>query len=227
LKKKFVLKKTYDIKFGKLGDVLVKAGLITEAELRRALEVQEASQFSNGHRSLLGEVVTDLFKIPPEIIENIFIRQYLMSAVQEAFLSALLNDHLLNLHLEKHHIAPNSLIKKIETKVPFWEVDKCYRFRDADGGTLLEHSTIKSIAGDFVFRITMEDDQEFKQTASFSYKTALRKIDLDMPGLISTARLELLQRALGTMISLEHTAIEYSEIFLDLQNLCDKSPDPI
>ncbi len=156
----------------KFGEYLVKAGVITQAQLDQAVQIQEERKKDSDINELrpIGEIVHELFRIPPEVIENVFIHFCLARLTEEKIQNMMLNDP----QLKAQGIDYVNSITGLEVTVP-----ACNRRRaDLDhmvleNGKLVckyQESIEYRIDGSMTITFSMFGDRECKVTTGFAYK---------------------------------------------------------
>jgi hypothetical protein len=192
----YIWRKDFDTNSDKFGMFLMKAGLINENQLERALYEQQAEAKEHGKKCCIGEVIADLYSIPPKEIENLFIREYLMADVLAWFRKALAKDKVLNKQLKNIGIDFNRIVSNTEIRIYSWNITKSLFFEEnGDNAESLQSVLSKIIAGKISFRVVLHNNQVIEKTESFSFETKSRKINLDMSSVIDNMRIEIIKAA--------------------------------
>lgn len=193
---RYIWRKDFDINSEKFGMFLIKAGLINENQLEKALQEQQAEGKKNGKKRCIGEVIADLYNISAKAIESVFIREYLMPDVSAWFRKALTKDKLLNKQLKNIGMDFNRIVSNTEIRISSWNITKSLFFEEnGDNADSLQSVLLKIITGKMSFRVVFNNNQVVEKSESFSFETKSRKINVDMSSVIENIRIEIIKAA--------------------------------
>ncbi|MBF0226081.1 MAG: hypothetical protein HQK76_11550 [Desulfobacterales bacterium] len=215
--------KGHDIKLGRFGKVLIKSGIINEEQLNNVLAIQKQEEASTGKKSSIGEIVAKIYNISSDIIENLFVRDYIIDAILESFKKYMVKDGLLSLRLQKNGKNFHDIVENVEIEIPSWKVDKSYSFSQKEQGSVsLDSVMIKDIKGEASFKLKLYDNNVIKKKSSFSYNALNQMLDIDLATLIGIMRFELIKNLSSESdetIDFEGIDIDFSDIITEFNTL--------
>ncbi len=214
-----IWQKEFNIQFVKLGQILINAGLINNQELVDVLNIQKEETQQTGRKRPIGEVISETFSISIDIIENLFIREQIISAILDAFKAALAQDVLLECRLEKESVKLDTLIEVIELKISSWKTVKSFYFND-NGQSIEKKAVIENVSATMQFHIKLNKGLVIDKYLDFKYENSKQKIYIDMPHILGAVRMELVKAVAGRKIMTSPSLdIDYSEVLLEIESL--------
>jgi len=173
----------------RIGNALLKEGLINEKQLELALSYQEMERKRMKGREIapLGEVIVHLFNISMDKIEEVFFREYLIHVIRDALLDLILRDRLCT----KDGMDFEAILDDIHIRLISYQRLKAESvfLKEEEGRIIFDYSECwdYKIQGSTEATIQAKDGQTIKSPVNFIY--IINKKIMALAGDLGTMRL--------------------------------------
>lgn len=173
----------------RIGNALLKEGLINEKQLELALSYQEMERKRMKGREIapLGEVIVHLFNISLDKIEEVFFREYLIHVIRDALLDLILRDRLCT----KDGMDFEAILDDIHIRLISYQRLKAESvfLKEEEGRIIFDYSECwdYKIQGSTEAIIQAKDGQTIKSPVNFIY--IINKKIMALAGDLGTMRL--------------------------------------
>ncbi|HOC60527.1 MAG: hypothetical protein KBA28_10345 [Syntrophaceae bacterium] len=173
----------------RIGNALLKEGLINEKQLELALSYQEMERKRMKGREIapLGEVIVHLFNISLDKIEEVFFREYLIHVIRDALLDLILRDRLCT----KDGMDFEAILDDIHIRLISYQRLKAESvfLKEEEGRIIFDYSECwdYKIQGSTEATIQAKDGQTIKSPVNFIY--IINKKIMALAGDLGTMRL--------------------------------------
>ncbi|MCP4022511.1 MAG: hypothetical protein GY729_11775 [Desulfobacteraceae bacterium] len=186
--------------------------MITEAQLKQALELQTKLNQDTHSQKLIGEVISELYNIPAPKIENLFMRKQIRDSLFNVFKKTLESDALLTRRLDKANTTFYDHVNSIESFVDEWVIVRAFHYSN-DGEEIENKRHIEKVKAQIVFDIFLKGARQVTSKANFSYYFENRNMSTNLAEAVGTARLDLIKTIFGEVKKpVEPVKIDFSEI---------------